>query len=39
MLLEMPELLNLAFEQARDRNPGPSRDDLCDIVLVDFFLD
>ena len=39
MLLEMRELLHLAFEQARDGNAGPSRDDFGDIVLVNFFLD
>ena len=39
MLLEMRELLHLAFEQARDRYPGPSRDDFGDIVLVNFFLE
>jgi hypothetical protein len=35
----MGELLHLAFHQPRDRNPGPSRDHLRDIVFVYFFLD
>ena len=39
MLLEMRKFLDLALHQARDGNAGPSCDDLCDILFVDFFLD
>ena len=38
-LLHVDQLLGLALEQARDRNPGPAGDDLGDVVLVDLFLD
>ena len=35
----MDELLDLAFEQARDRDPRPRADDRGDVVLVDLLLD
>ena len=38
-LLHVDQLLGFALEQPRHRNPGPARDDLGDIVLVDLFLD
>ena len=38
-LLHVDQLLGLAFEQARDRDARPARDHLCDVVLVDLFLD
>ena len=36
-LVEAKELLLFPFDQALDRNAGPSRHDLRDLVLVDFF--
>src|SRR5262249_8379068 len=38
MLLEVDELLALAFHQARHRDPGPARHDLGDVLLVDLLL-
>ena len=37
-LLHVDELLDLALEQPRDRDPGPRRDDRGDVVLVDLLL-
>ena len=34
-LLEVDELLHLAFHQATNRNAGPSADDLGDVLVVD----
>src|SRR4029453_3786624 len=38
-LLHVDELLDLALEETRDRNPGPRGDDGRDVVVVDLFLD
>ena len=38
LVLEVEQLLLLAFEQFRDRNAGPARDNAGDIVFVDLFL-
>ena len=38
-LLHVDELLDLALEQARDRDPRPRGDDGGDVVLVDLLLD
>ncbi len=38
-LLHVDELRDLALEQPRDRDPGPRRDDLGDVVGVDLLLE
>ena len=38
-VLHLDQLLDLAFQQLADRNPGPGRDDLGDIFAVDLFLE
>ena len=38
LLLEVQELLHLAFHQAADGNAGPARHDVADVFLVDLFL-
>ena len=38
-LLHVDELLDLALHQARDRDAGPARDDLRDILCVDLVLE
>ncbi len=37
-LLHLDQLLDLAFEQLRDRHAGPLRDNLGDVLLVDLLL-
>jgi hypothetical protein len=39
LVLEMKQLLHLAFHQPRHRHPGPAAHHLGDIFLVHFFLD
>ena len=39
LLLQVQQLLHLAFEQLRHRDAGPAADDLGDVLLVHFFLD
>src|SRR6185436_12571914 len=39
LLAEVQQLLHLAFEQLRRRNPRPSANNFGDIFLVDLFLD
>ena len=36
---QVQKLLDLAFEQLRERNPGPAADHLGDIFLVDFLFE
>ena len=38
LILHPDELLHLALHEARDRNPGPLRHDLGNVLLVDLFL-
>ena len=39
MLAELEQFFLFAFEQSRNRNPGPARNHRRDIILVDFLLD